>query len=329
MSSILEERLKNRDNPQSRPKSTSIIPDFMDMIQSQAPAQSTMEVRKVPLDQIDPWRDAEGKPQPFRLYPTEKLQEMAESIRQNGLFTPVRLRINPYDMSRYQTLAGHNRIMAAKMAGLTEIDAIVENVDDATAEIIVVDTNLNQREKILPSEKAFAYKMRLDALKKKVGRKSKKNASQVETHFRSDEELAEISDDSRAQIQRYISLTRLIPSLLEWVDTEAIPFTAGVSLSFLSPADQERLWSVLQSNDIKGINRAQAEELKAMRKELTEKMILRIFGITDKSAEPKPQVFRFALDVSPEIAKKYRKDERLQQRIAAAINDYIREMEEI
>ena len=303
--------------------------DFFASLLPQQNVQARNAVRKVPLDLIDPWRDAEGNTQPFRPYPTEKLQELAENIRQNGLITPVRLRVSPFEMSRYQTLAGHNRIAAAKLIGMAEIDAIVENVDDDTARMIMVDSNLQQREKLLPSEKAFAYKIRMEAIKHQ-GKRSDLTSTQVVSKLTSNEILENETGESRETIRRFICLTRLSPSLLDMVDADAIPFVAGVALSFLSPAAQETLLEVTRRNNITSVNRSQAEELKERRDKLdmdgAASLILRVFGL-GAAKPPKPQSWKFKTDYPANIVKKYGKDAELQRRIAETIKNYIEEKE--
>lgn len=285
-----------------------------------------VDIKKIPLDKIDPWCDENGRGQPFHLYSEEKLQELAENIRQNGLITPVRLRISPFDATRYQTLAGHNRIQAARLAGMERIDALVENVDDATARLILVDSNLYQREKILPSEKAFAYKLRMEAIKHQ-GKRTDLTSSQVETRLRTDELIAQTSGESRAQIQRYISLTRLISPLLDMVDNEAIPFTAGISIAALPDAAQERLWRIMTQHQITTISRMQAEALREAGEDLPESRLLQILGAQQDAGSSKPQHIRLALEVAPELAKKYRRDAELQTLIAATVRRYIEEKE--
>lgn len=289
----------------------------------------TMGIRKIPLNQIDPWKDTDGSPQPFRLYRSEKLHELADNIRQNGLIVPVRLRINPADTMRYQTLAGHNRIAAAKLIGLTEIEAIVEDVDDDTARLIVVDSNLCQREKLLPSEKAFAYKIRLDSLKRKAGRRAIKNSCQVGTNFRADEILAETSTESARQIQRYVSLTRLLPALLDMVDAETIPLVAGVALSFLSQAAQHTLLDVMHVEDIKKITLAQAEELKHLKTELdmdgAASLIYRVLGLSAAAPARRPVLRIPAAELTAEELKQYSHDAELQRRVTETIRRYIAE----
>lgn len=332
------ERIKQQSSGTSPAVTASGPPTdfFASFVPSPAPTAAQSSVRKVSLDKIDPWMDADGNEQPFHLYSDEKLQELADNIIRNGLITPVRLRISPFDTTRYQTLAGHNRIAAARLAGMTEIDALVENVDEDTARLILVDSNLYQREKLLPSEKAFAYKMQLDSLKRKAGRQKKENASQVETHLRSDELVAKNAEDSRAQIQRYISLTRLLPSFLDMVDDGRLPFMAGVNLSFLSVTAQERVYRVMQRESIDTLSLSQAEEFKAVREELTEPMsenlVLDILGCSktepQTSPQPKPPSFRFCVEkLSPQLAKKYKSDPDLQAYVADAIQRYIEERE--
>ena len=306
--------------------------DFMAFLQPMAPIGG---VRKVPLSLIDPWRDEEHETQPFRLYNEDKLGELADNIKQNGVITPVRLRISPYDSTRYQTLAGHNRIAAARLAGLTEIDAIVEGVDDDQARLILVDSNLYQREKLLPSEKAFAYRMKLETLKRRPGRR-KNNTVQVAPYLQEQQadltsvQLApkltteQIGDEigiSKDMVKRYIRLTYLLPELLALVDEEAIPFTAGVSLSFLEVDTQRLLLEVLRREGIRTVSRDQAEELKTLRGELTEEDILRIFG--RGPATPKPQSLRFDVDLPPELLRRYRRDAELQELVAQTIQRYI------
>ena len=333
MANMLDNYKPGVPRPATTPNACGPPTDFFASFLPQQNVQAQNKVRKVPLDLIDPWRDAEGNAQPFRPYPAEKLQELAENIRQNGLITPVRLRVSPFDMARYQTLAGHNRIAAAKLLGMTEIDAIVESLDDDTAKLIMLDSNLQQREKLLPSEKAFAYKIRLEAMKRKAGRPTKNNSCQVGTNFRSDEFLAQTSEESARQIQRYISLTRLLPALLDMVDNDAIPLIAGVALSFLSSGAQETLLDVMLRENIVAINRSQAEALKEIRDELdgtqADALILRIFGRGSAAKPPKRPSWKFETSYSARIVKKYQGDMELQQLIAETIRSYINEKERI
>ncbi len=215
--------------------------------------------------------------QPFRPYSDEKLWELAEDIKQNGVLSPIIVR--PFG-NAYQILAGHNRVNASKLAELDEIPSIVKDVDDDTAKLILVNTNLNQRDKLLPSEKAFAYKMQLDSLKRTAGRPSKNNSCQVGTDLigkRSDVQLSENSTDSARTIQRYIRLTELIPELLEMVDNESFAFMVGVYLSYLSQEKQQLLYEYMDANELKKVSLAQAEVIKSYKEVLDDNRLKLIF----------------------------------------------------
>lgn len=199
---------------------------------------------KVPIDQLDPWQDENGNRQPFRMYSDAQLQELADNIRHHGIITPLRVR--PVGKGRYQILAGHNRCAAAKLVGLRTVPALVEAVDDARAAEILVDSNLQQRQELLPSEKAFAYKLKLDAIKQQLSQNETKQSG-----LRSDALLAEDVSDSRAQIQRYIRLTYLIPEFLQMVDDNRLALLAGVDLSFLPTDTQRVLLHLMQKESLK------------------------------------------------------------------------------
>lgn len=221
------------------------------------------QLSNVPVELLEPWQDNEGKGQPFRMYSDAQLNELAENIRRHGIITPLRVR--PVGR-RFQILAGHNRCAAAKLIGLRTVPALVETVDDAQAAEILVDSNLQQRQELLPSEKAFAYKLKLDAMKRQ-GARSDLTSSQFETKLiggRSDAHLAADMPDSRAQIQRYIRLTYLIPGLLQMVDDGSVKLIAGVELSFLPLNIQSILLRLMLDECVK-INTAKAKLLhKAM-----------------------------------------------------------------
>lgn len=294
-----------------------------------APGPSPMGAhgaKEIPLDLIDPWRDAEHDAQPFKPYSADKLAELAENIRQNGVISPIRLRLSPFEKGRYQILAGHNRVAASKLAGRKTIPAILMQATDDEAKLILVDSNLYQRDHLLPSEKAWAYKMRLDTLKRKAGRPTKENSCNVCTNFRADETVAENAQVSARTIQNFIRLTYLLPPLLDMVDAESIPFTAGVSVSFLSPDAQQQLLTVMRGNDVKSITRSQGEELKAFKDQLNPEKILRIFGKSPKAPTVKLQIIKLQVDYPPAITRRLAKDETLQTRIRAVIDAYIKEM---
>lgn len=284
----------------------------------------THGAKEIPLNLIDPWRDAEHDAQPFKPYSADKLAELAENIRQNGVISPVRLRLSPFEKGRYQILAGHNRVAASKLAGRKTIPAILMQATDDEAKLILIDSNLYQRDHLLPSEKAWAYKMRMDTMKQQ-GKRTDLTSVQVAPKL-STEQIGEESGISKDQVKRYIRLTHLITSLLDMVDVEAIPFTAGVSISFLSPDAQGLLVTVMTDNDVKSITRSQGEELKAFRTQLNEETILRIFGKSKKSPTVKPQSIKLQVDYPPAVTKRLAKDEVLQARIRALIDAYVKEI---
>ena len=182
---------------------------------------------------------------PFKVVDDEEMAELVDSIKKNGILVPVLVR--PDADNNYEMVAGHRRMHAAIKVGLRTIPAIVRDLDDDAAVVAMVDSNI-QREKLLPSEKAFAYKMKLEAMKHRVGRKCKENVSQIGTHYRADSEMANELGESRNTIRRFIRLTELIPELLEYVDKKRLPFTSGVDISYLDKEIQKWLFEYIKEN---------------------------------------------------------------------------------
>ena len=185
---------------------------------------------------------------PFKVKQDEAMAEMVDSVKQYGVLVPALVR--PKADGGYEMVAGHRRKCAATLAGITEMPCIVRNLTDDEATIIMVDSNL-QRETILPSEKAFAYKMKLEAMKRQ-GQRSDLTSTPLEPKLkgsRSNEELAASSPDSRSQIQRYIRLTELIPPVLDMVDSGKIAFRPAVELSYLSKEQQQSLYDTMECED--------------------------------------------------------------------------------
>lgn len=192
------------------------------------------------IDELIPYEN-----QPFHPYNDEALLELADDIQMNGILSPVIVR--PYN-GKYQILAGHNRTEAAKLVGLKTIPCIIKDVDDDTAALIMTNTNLCQRQGLLPSEKAFAYLTQMKALKNK-------HISDTGS------EVAAQNNDSRTNIFRYVRLTSLYSPILEWVDNGTLPFRAGVNISYISSVSQELLHDIVVENDLK-ISLKQSEQLK-------------------------------------------------------------------
>lgn len=185
---------------------------------------------------------------PFKVRMDEEMQQMAESVKEHGVLVPALVREKPD--GGYEMVAGHRRKRAAEMAELPEIPCIVRNLTDDEAIIVMVDSNL-QREKILPSEKAFAYKMRLDAMKRQ-GQRTDLTSSPLATKFskkRSDQELAELVGEGKDNIRRYIRLTYLLPEMLDMVDDGKIALRPAVELSYLAEKEQHFLLDTMFSED--------------------------------------------------------------------------------
>ena len=187
----------------------------------------------MPLSDLHPF---EGHP--FKVLDDELMEQTVESIKQIGVVSPLIVRPDPE--GGYEILSGHRRLHAAQLAGLETVPVIVKEMDDDAAIIFMVDSNL-QRENILPSERAFSYKMKLEAMKHQAGRPPKENDSQLGNNFGklSSEEMAEELGTSKNQIFRYIRLTNLIPEILDMVDEKKIAFNPAVELSYLKPSEQK------------------------------------------------------------------------------------------
>ena len=199
-------------------------------------------VVNIPLSQLHDFPD-----HPFKVRDDEKMEETVESVKAYGVLVPAIVRQRPD--GEYEIVSGHRRKRASELAGLSELPAIVRDLDDDAATIIMVDSNL-QRENILPSERAAAYKMKLEAIKRRAGRHAKENGDQVGHHFdgkKSVEIIAADAGESKTQVQRYIRLTELQPELQDMVDTGKIAMTPAVEISYLKPKEQELLLETIDS----------------------------------------------------------------------------------
>lgn len=199
--------------------------------------QKREQVQQIPIDALHPFTN-----HPFKVLDDEAMQRTVESVAQYGVLAPLIARPRPE--GGYEIISGHRRQHAAELAGLDTLPVIVREMDDDAAVILMVDSNL-QRENILPSERAFAYKMKLEALKNQ-GARSDLTSCQVGTKFRADESLAEDTGESARNVQRFIRLTNLIPELLDLVDEKKISFNPAVELSYLDEAQQR---DFLQATD--------------------------------------------------------------------------------
>ncbi len=198
---------------------------------------------EIDINQIQPFQN-----HPFKVVDDAKMDDLVNSIRLNGVLTPVLVR--PRDDGGYEMISGHRRMHAAERAGLTTIPAIIRELTDDDATIVMVEAN-SQREEILPSEKAFAYKMRMEAVKRQAGRPGKDNYSQLGNNFgtkTSSEESAKEVGESKNQIFRFILLTELIPELLEMVDVKKMPLVTAVDISYIDPKVQQYLYEYIKEN---------------------------------------------------------------------------------
>ena len=214
------------------------------------------QVQQIPIDALHPFTN-----HPFKVLDDEAMTRTVESIAQYGVLAPLIARPRP-DGDGYEIISGHRRQYAAKLAGLDTLPVIVRQMSDDAAVILMVDSNL-QREHILPSERALAYKMKLDAMRRTSGRPSKENVSQIGTQKRSDQIMAEELGESRNQIQRFIRLTNLIPELLDMVDEKKISFNPAVELSYLDESQQRDFLEAMQDTQ-NAPSLSQAQQLKKM-----------------------------------------------------------------
>ena len=216
-------------------------------------AQTQERVMMLPVSEL---HDFPGHP--FQVRDDEEMEKLVESITQHGVLMPGLVR--PHAAGGYEIVAGHRRKFASMKAGIREMPVIVRDMDDDTAVILMVDSNV-QRENVLPSEKARAYKMKLDAIKRRAGRPSKENSRQLVGNFESAEIVGQSAGDSGRQVQRYIRLNELIPELLEMVDGNEIKFNPAYELAFLRPEEQAVLYDILQAEEVTP-SLSQAQRLK-------------------------------------------------------------------
>ena len=253
----------------AKPRDLGMTPldDLFSTDESRAEAQLEKVVTLNPTDISD------FPNHPFKVKRDEAMAEMVDSVKQYGVLVPALVR--PKADGGYEMVAGHRRKCAATLAGITEMPCIVRNLTDDEATIIMVDSNL-QRETILPSEKAFAYKMKLEAMKRQ-GQRSDLTSTPLVSKSRSNEELGQKNGDSREQVRRFIRLTELIPSVLDMVDSGKIAFRPAVELSYLSKEQQQSLYDTMECEDCTP-SLAQAIKMKEFSRDgkLTEEVILSI-----------------------------------------------------
>ena len=214
------------------------------------------QVRQIPIDDLHPFTN-----HPFKVLDDEAMTRTVESIAQYGVLAPLIARPRP-DGDGYEIISGHRRQYAAKLAGLDTLPVIVRQMSDDAAVILMVDSNL-QREHILPSERALAYKMKLDAMRRTSGRPSKENPRQLVGNFETADVVGKESGESGRQVQRFIRLTNLIPELLDMVDEKKISFNPAVELSYLDESQQRDFLEAMEDTQ-NAPSLSQAQQLKKM-----------------------------------------------------------------
>ena len=231
----------------ARSKGTKIeLTAYDDLFQTdESRAEAALsKIRDIPISEIDEFPD-----HPFKVLLDEDMEQLVDSIKRNGVMTPATVRLK--EDGRYELISGHRRKKACELAGLETLKCEVKEFSRDEAIIVMVESNL-QRTTILPSEKAFAYKMRLEAMKRQAGRPPKENALPLATNFpkgRSDTELGELVGESKDQIRRYIRLTELVPEILQMVDERQIAFRPAVEISYLTEEQQYTLLEAMSYND--------------------------------------------------------------------------------
>lgn len=292
------------------------LDDLFSTEESRAEADKE-RIQDIPIAEIDDFPDHQ-----FHVDIDDAMREMAESVKRFGVLSPAIARQK--ENGRYELISGHRRKKACELAGIDKMPVIVRNMDRDEAIIFMVDSNL-QRERLLPSEKAFSYKMRLEAMKRKAGRPTLNNYSPVGNNLQekpSSQELADIAGESKNQIFRYIRLTELIPDLLQMVDEGKIAFRPAVELSYLTKEEQASLHEAMESEDCTP-SLAQAIKIKKFSQEgrLSDDVILSILS------EEKPnqrEVYRLPKDRIDKYFPKGTPSEKIEEIICKALELYRR-----
>lgn len=217
----------------------TVTEENIDLLFSKNKEEEIKQIVQIETYMVHPFKD-----HPYKVRDNDEMQELINSIKEYGILEPIKLRKDDFS---YEVISGHRRLRASMKLGLQTLPAMIYDISRDEATIMLVDSNLH-REHILPSEKAFSYKMKYEAMKRTAGRPSN-NSCQVGTNLRTDEEIAETSDDSARQIQRYIRLTNLIPKLLDLLDEGKIAFSVGVELSYLDEDKQNTVLNLIEELD--------------------------------------------------------------------------------
>ena len=299
--------------------SNIILPSLDNLFSSEQERQDAKleKIQILPLSELHPF---EGHP--FQVRDDEEMDKMVDSVKEYGVMTPAIVR--PRRDGGYEIVAGHRRCHASQRAGVDTMPCIVRELDDDTAIILMVDSNC-QREHILPSEKAKAYQMKLEAIKRKGGRPSKNNPAQVGPNLWASERVALDAGESKSQVKRYIALNNLTPDLMQLVDDGRLKTTPAVELSYLTPEEQEEFLSYMEEEGCTP-SLSQAQKLKAASKEsvLTKDTIHEIMSARSPSVKPRePQLTIAVSKVERYFPKGFTSDQ-MQNLIVKLLENYYR-----
>lgn len=261
------------------PKSsvTASLSSYDDIFSTEESRQEEQreQVRQIPIGELFPFKN-----HPFKVLDDDSMSDTVESVKQYGVLSPLIARPRP--KGGYEIISGHRRQHAAELAGLETLPVIVRQMDDDAAIILMVDSNL-QREHILPSERAFAYKMKLDAIKNQ-GTRSDLTSTQVVSKLRSNEKLGAENNQSRETVRRFIRLTNLIPELLDMVDNKTVSFNPAVELSYLSPEQQQEVIRAMDdTQNFPSVSQAKRIKKLAQDGTFTTETVVAIMGEEKKS----------------------------------------------
>ena len=303
--------------------SNIILPSLDNLFSSEQERQDAKleKIQILPLSELHPF---EGHP--FQVRDDEEMDKMVDSVKEYGVMTPAIVR--PCRDGGYEIVAGHRRCHASRRAGVDTMPCIVRDMDDDTAIILMVDSNC-QREHILPSEKAKAYQMKLDAVKRKAGRPSKNNSAQVGPNLWASERVALDAGESKSQVKRYIALNNLTPDLMQLVDDGRLKTTPAVELSYLTPEEQEEFLSYMEEEGCTP-SLSQAQKLKAASKEsvLTKDKIHGIMSARSPSVKPREPQLTIAVSKVERYFPKGFSSEQMESTILKLLENYYRKRQD-
>lgn len=299
------------------------LPSIDDLFSTEEERQDAKleKIQILPLSELHPF---EGHP--FQVRDDEEMDKMVDSVKEYGVMTPAIVR--PRRDGGYEIVAGHRRCHASRRAGVDTMPCIVRDMDDDTAIILMVDSNC-QREHILPSEKAKAYQMKLEAVKRKAGRPSKNNSAQVGPNLWASERVALDAGESKSQVKRYIALNNLTPDLMQLVDDGRLKTTPAVELSYLTPEEQEEFLSYMEEEGCTP-SLSQAQKLKAASKEsvLTKDTIHGIMSARSPSVKPREPQLTIAVSKVERYFPKGFSSEQMESIILKLLENYYRKRQD-